>query len=95
MPTISIVRVLTGIAVGFILNLPITPKVLDVLNISTDQASAYIGAGVTAVLVGIYYSAVRILEEYKSGAWGWLLGIAAKPQYHAPVSTTPDLGDDL
>jgi len=86
MLTPSIVRVFTGIIVGFILNLPATPAVLDLLNITTDQASAYIGGGVTAILAGLYYAVVRILEEKKSDGWGWLLGLANRPQYTAPAS---------
>lgn len=89
MLNISIVRVLTGIAVGFILNLPVTPQVLDFLNISTDQAAAYVGAGVSAVLAGLYYAIVRILEEKKSDAWGWLLGIANKPRYDVTPPPVP------
>lgn len=89
----SIVRVLTGIVVGFVLNLPVTPVVLDLLNVTTDQASAYLGAGVSAALAGVYYTIIRVLEEKKSEGWGWLLGIANKPQYTTPV--TKDLPDNF
>jgi len=87
----SIVRTLTTIAVGFILNLPVTPWVLNALNVTTDQASAYIGGGVTAIVGAIYYAIARYLEENKNTAWGYLLGLANRPVYsNTPAVNAPD-----
>lgn len=81
--TISIARVLTTFVIGFLVNLPVTPAILNALNISTDQAAAYVGAGVTALVGFVYFAIVRWLEERRGQRWGRLLAVPAKPHYVA------------
>ena len=82
----SFVRISTALVVGFVLNLPFTPALLDFFNITSDQATGWLGGAVTAVATAIYYNLVRVLEtKYAAGA-GWFLLFANQPKYDAPAT---------
>jgi hypothetical protein len=81
----SVTRIVTATVVGFVLNLPLTPQVLDFFNATSDQAIGWLGAGTALVVSSVYYGVVRWLEEHKNAALGWLLGVAARPRYDAPT----------
>lgn len=73
----SIIRTVVPLVVGWLISLPITKA----LGLSSDQLTTLVTAGVTAV----YYLLVRVLEQYVSPRFGWLLGLAKTPSY-APVT---------
>lgn len=85
----SITRIVTAAVVGFVINLPLTPAVLDFFNATSDQAVGWLGAGTALVVSSVYYGVVRWFEEHKNAAVGWLLGIAARPQYSTPTVDVP------
>lgn len=37
---------------------------------------------VTALVTGLYYVGVRVLERVSSSKWGWLLGYPSQPVYY-------------
>lgn len=80
----SIIRITTAAIVGFVVNLPLTGPVLDFLNITSAQATAWGGAATALVVSSVYYGVVRWFEEHKNAAAGWLLLYAARPKYDAP-----------
>jgi hypothetical protein len=83
----SLIRTWTPIVVGWLLSLPITPALLDLLGVSPDQANTALTGAVTAVLAGAYYLAVRLVE-YRWPSLGRLLGSAKKPVY-GPLKEVP------
>jgi hypothetical protein len=84
----SFVRIATAAVVGFVLNLPLAPVVLDFFNVTSDQATVWLGGAVALVVTTVYYNLVRVLEtKYRDGA-GWLLGYANQPKYNAPAVTS-------
>jgi hypothetical protein len=61
------------------------------LNVN-DDAQGAMTVLMTAILIGLYYTVVRLLE--KQFPWiGVLLGAQAQPQYPAPGTTTTGSGD--
>jgi hypothetical protein len=85
----SVTRIVTALVVGFVINLPLAPQALDFFGVTSDQASAWLGAGTAMVVSALYYGVVRWLEEHKNAAIGWLLLVASKPKYD---TTTPRSG---
>jgi hypothetical protein len=84
----SLVRIATTATVGFVLNLPFTPLVLDFLGVTTEQAASRVGGAVATAVALVYYAVVRFAEEkWRAGA-GWLLLYANRPRY-VPADT-PD-----
>lgn len=56
------------------------------LDVNTDAKGA-MTVLMTAILIGLYYTVVRLLE--KQFPWiGVLLGVPAQPVYSAPVTTS-------
>jgi hypothetical protein len=82
----SLIRIATATVVGFVFNLPLTPVVLDWLNVDTGDAKGRIGGAVAAAVSLVYYAVVRTLEEKYAAGAGWLLLRANRPQYaNAPI----------
>lgn len=72
----SLVRTFTPIVVGYVLGWFATAGIeLD------EKFAPALTALVGAVLSGIYYVAVRLLETYVTPKFGWLLGLAKTPEY--------------
>lgn len=74
----SIIRTVVPLIVGTILT------ALAALKIDVDEASLTVV--ITPIVVGLYYIVVRIFEVYVSPKFGWLLGLAKQPEYHAVPS---------
>jgi hypothetical protein len=75
-----VARTIIPIIVGFVLGLPVA----DALGITEDQATQAVGS----VIAAVWYIGVRCLEVYVTPRLGWLLGVAAAPEYqpkHAAV----------
>lgn len=86
----SLIRTLVPLIVGWALSLPITPALLDLLQVTTADATQALTAGVTAVVAGLYYLAVRMFEVYVRPKFGVLLGWASQPtRYTAVVDVAP------
>lgn len=91
----SFVRVTVATVVGFVLNLPLAPVVLDFFNVTSDQATVWLGGAVTAIVTAVYYNVVRLLEtKYRAGA-GWFLGYANQPKYDTPPAVQAGPGRGL
>lgn len=82
----SLVRTLVPLIVGWVLSLPLTPVVLDVLAVTTADAGRAVTAAATAVITAVYYVAVRWLETHGRPRLGWLLGWAAQPTDYAAAA---------
>jgi mannose/fructose/N-acetylgalactosamine-specific phosphotransferase system component IID len=76
----SIVRTLVPVVVGSIL--------AALASVGLDLPEGLVTEVVAAVIITLYYAAVRLLEENFSPAWGWLLGVAKVPQYNETGSVT-------
>ena len=81
----SLIRTYVPIGVGFVLAL--LARKYDV--ILDDASSAALTSGVAALVSAVFYGVVRVLET-RWKAVGWLLGLAASPQYSEPVVTKPE-----
>lgn len=80
----SIVRTLTPIIVGAVIGWAVTAGInLD------PQFEGALTLVITGAFQGVYYVAVRLLEQYVAPKFGWLLGVPRQPVYVAPVS--PDV----
>lgn len=55
---------------------------------------AVLQALVGAVLGGLYYALVRLLEAHRA-EFGWLLGVAKQPAYAPGPPPAPDTGQDV
>lgn len=82
----SLVRTLVPLIVGWVLSLPLTPAVLDLLQVTTGDATRALTAAVTAAVAGLYYLAVRLFEVHGRPRLGWLLGWASQPTRYAAAS---------
>jgi hypothetical protein len=69
----SIVRTLVPVVVGSVL--------AALASVGLDLPEGLVTEVVAAVIITLYYAAVRVLEEHVSPAWGWLLGVAKVPKY--------------
>jgi hypothetical protein len=71
----SLVRTYVPILIGYLVSLGILPSTLS------DQATA----AFTALIIGVYYLLVRLLET--RFPWlGWLLGSPKTPKYAPPAA---------
>lgn len=75
---IAQIRTYVPIAVGFVLSLLVARGVID--EGTSAEATAAIASGLTAVLSGAYYFAVRALAE-RWPFFGSLLGVNIAPKY--------------
>jgi len=81
---ISLIRTWVPIAVGFVLSwLAVNAGV-----VVDDDSKAQLVAGLTAVLIALYYGLVHLLEQ-KFPKFGWLLGQATRPQYSKAKDVNP------
>lgn len=76
----SIVRTLVPIIVGAVIGWATTRGI----TLDPEFEFALIAA-VTAAFQGVYYIVVRLFELYVSPKFGWLLGLARKPEYQGKV----------
>lgn len=76
----SVIRTYVPIGVGFVLTL-LARKYGVVID---DTISTSLTTGLAALVAAVYYAAVRLLEA-KVPQLGWLLGLAAQPEYKAPT----------
>ena len=70
----SLIRTWVPILVGYLVSLGLLPASLS------DSATA----AFTALVIGVYYALVRVLET-RWPAFGWLLGSPKKPTYVPPA----------
>lgn len=80
----SYIRTFVGLGVGALVTW-LFRRWNVVLDDSSTQAATI---GATAVVSGVYYAVVRLLESKWKG-FGWFLGLATKPKY-APVTAPAD-----
>lgn len=86
----SIVRTFVPIIVGSVVGWFVTLGIpLD------DKFQGLLTLLVSAILTGIYYVAVRLLETYVTPKFGWLLGLAKTPAIYTPESPALATRDDL
>lgn len=79
----SVVRTVTPIVVGAVLGWVAS------INISPDpEFQGALTVVITGAFQALWYIGVRLFEEYISPKFGWLLGIAAKPEYPVKDSTS-------
>lgn len=71
--TTSIVRTLVPMIVGALLGLSVVKQA----GITEEQATIV----VTALVQFAYYWLARLAEEHLSPRFGWLLGVAKRPEY--------------
>jgi hypothetical protein len=76
----SYIRTFVGLGVGALVTW-LFRRWNIVLDDSSTQAATI---GATAIVSGVYYAIVRLLESKWKG-FGWFLGLATKPKY-APVA---------
>lgn len=69
----SLIRTLVPVLVGLV----VATAAKANLNLDPEVSTQV----VAAVVTGLYYTVVRLLEEKVSPAFGWLLGKAAAPNY--------------
>ena len=81
----SLIRTIVPLVVGWLIALPVTPWLLTVAGVGSDQAAAWLGGIVTTILASAWYLLGRLLEVYVRPRLGWLLGLAQQPTY--PPST--------
>ena len=74
----SLIRTWVPVGVGFVVTLLATKFNFVVDDETKAQGIAFF----TAILTGVYYAAVRLLEK-KNPKFGWLLGLAKTPEYAA------------
>lgn len=78
----SIVRTLVPIIVGAVIGWAVTQGIaLD------DQFEIALTLVITGAFQGVYYIGVRLLEQYVTPRFGWLLGVARQPAYAPDPST--------
>lgn len=76
----SIVRTLVPIIVGAVIGFAVSNGItLD------PEFELTLTVAITGAFQGVYYIAVRLFELYVSPKFGWLLGLARKPEYQGKV----------
>ena len=74
---ISFIRTLTPTIVGQFISWLALAGILD----NGGEISAQLIVALNALFTAVYYAGVRLLEEFVSKKFGWLLGYAKKPEY--------------
>jgi hypothetical protein len=77
----AFIRTYVPVLVGFVLTL-LARKLGVILD---ETTSASLATGFAALVAGIYYGLVRLLEA-RFPKLGWLLGFAVQPSYGPPAA---------
>jgi len=81
---ISLIRTWVPIIIGSVLSW----LAINVGIVVSDDDKAKLVVGLTAVVIALYYGLVHLLEQ-KFPKFGWLLGLATRPQYHKAKDANP------
>lgn len=81
----SLVRTFTPIIVGTVLGWFVAAGIT--VDPEFEKAFTLL---ISAVLSGVYYVGVRLLETYVTPRFGWLLGLAKQPDYFKRVKVVED-----
>lgn len=86
----AIIRTITPYLVAWIISLPLTGPILDIVGITDADAVSALTKAIPVVLGAGLYAVVHWLETRVNPRFGVLLGSTRQPTYTPPAGQQPD-----